>query len=266
MNLEHVCAGTHARALQAPTGKAAIFVELESLMPPLGGQRALELQFMLAPATATALRALHALGAAVFVVSYAQPADLGLQLLQRQGVLRQLSALGEAVCAGCYSWQDLPLAARAAAPTADREVLQPAAPCLLLRHICVQHGVAASRSWFIGASAQGVGHAARSGLQTIFLRERGAAQAPVTVRVPGAPSRKTVRTKAHFFARSLADAALRIGFEQHASIAVLRVLYRSASPDQGPRLRPTPAPRALRLAAPPPGTRPLHPTEPRHAA
>jgi hypothetical protein len=192
MNLEHASADQQALALQAPVGKA-IFVELESLMPPMGEQHALELQFMLAPATATALRALHGLGATVFVVSYAQPADLDLQLLQHQGVARQLSALGDAVCAGCYSWQDLPGTAPAEIQPAGHHAVPPAAPCPLLRHICARHGLDASRCWFIGASAPGVARAAHSGLHTIFLRSRDAAPTAGGAGSPRRPALKGAR-------------------------------------------------------------------------
>jgi len=87
----------------------------------------------------------------------------------------------------------------------------------LVRHICTGRRIAAADSWFITDRSDYLPCGAISGCTTVLLRSRHAGkkrgERGLTLRAPD------------FVASDLSQAALRIAFEQRATITALRTLY-----------------------------------------
>ncbi|WP_158901452.1 hypothetical protein [Burkholderia sp. L27(2015)] len=101
----------------------------------------------------------------------------------------------------------------------------------LVRHMCTGRRIIAADSWFITDCPDYLACAAISGCATILLRSRHAGRKRGSPGVtPRAPD---------FVARDLSQAALRIAFERHETIAALRTLHAMQA------CRPPPLPPAL---------------------
>jgi len=213
-------------ATSTPTRRnGAVFIESDSLETLLGHQEDGELPSGPALAVEGALRVFHAL-------------DIPALLLLSRG----LDNIGAAF--GCYEHSTL-----STRPTAlhgleivsfcapdpkhvDNEECGPADYDLvpdalreLVRHMCIGRRIVAADSWFITNRADYLPCGAVTGCTTVLLRSRHAGKSP-------APRGVTLRAP-DFFASDLAQAALRIAFEQRATITALRTLY-AMQPSRSP--------------------------------
>jgi len=229
-------------AASTPTRRnGAVFIESETLETLLGHQEAQQEEDGEMPsgpwlAVEGALRIFHALDIpALLLLSH------GLDNLDaafgcydhgtfstRPAALHGLEIIS--FCAPNLKHADIEHARDEPCAAADHELV-PDALRELVRHVCAGRRITAADSWFITDCPDYLPCGAIPGCATVLLRSRRASRkraAPgVTLRAPD------------FVARDLSQAALRIAFERHETIAALRTLHAMQAP------RPLPLPGAV---------------------